>query len=129
MARVQTVSRALGKPAARVASAGPSARYGRGRARYQPGRDSRRKRVYLRDKGLCQQCLANGVTTPLALHSKDKERVAWCDHYIPLAQGGEDTERNQWILCKRCHDAKSVEDSQGVWREPRDFGAPDPAIA
>jgi len=102
--------------------------YGRGRTRYEPGRDARRKRVYMRDKGQCRQCGEKGVLKAVHLHSKDRELVGYCDHYVPLAQGGPDTESNQWMLCCECNDRKNIEDSQGVVREPRDFGVYDELV-
>lgn len=80
--------------------------------------------MFKRDKFRCRKHFEEmGQLVPLELHSSDKYAVGYVDHYIPLAQGGADTEDNQWLLCKCCHDEKSVEDSQGVVREPRDFGS------
>lgn len=122
MARVKTIG-------SRVTEAKPrltvQVNYGRGRARYEPGRDGRRSRVIKRDKFRCQECLANGLINILLLHSRDRDLVGYVDHYIPLAQGGPDTENNQWLLCKSCHDTKSIHDSKGVIRDPKDFGCLD----
>ena len=119
MARLQTLKSRTTNDSSRLK---PISRYGQGRSRYEPGRDSRRERVFKRDGYLCQMHKERGELLALELHSNDKHRVGYVDHYIPLAQGGPDTESNQWLLCKTCHDAKSAQDSMGVTMEPRDFG-------
>ena len=103
--------------------------WGRGRSRYAPGRDARRKRVFMRDGFQCQMCKQEGVNRLLSLHSADPYQVGYADHYIPLAHGGPDTESNQWVLCKDHHDEKSKEDSQGVARDQRDFGSYQPGLS
>lgn len=120
MTRVKTIGSRVTEAKSRLT---PQVNYGRGRARYEPGRDGRRSRVFARDKFRCQECLSNGVINILLLHSSNRDIVGYVDHYIPLAQGGQDTESNQWLLCKVCHDAKSVHDSKGVIRDPKDFGS------
>ena len=73
-------------------TAATPSRFGQGRKRYAPGRDSRRKRVFKRDKFRCRKHFEEmGQLVPLEVHSSDKYAVGYVDHYIPLAQGGADT--------------------------------------
>lgn len=60
-----------------------------------------RKLVMLRDGGLCQSCLANGII-------KEAQEV---DHILPKAQGGTDEEHNLQALCKPCHQDKTALES------------------
>lgn len=130
MGRLKTLlPRVSTKTPSRTRALDSGKNWGQGRKRYAPGRDARRERVFKRDQYMCQGCKEHGRLTSLELHSPDRNLVGYVDHWIPLAQGGEDTERNQWLLCKTCHDAKSVEDSQGIVREPRDFGCLDLVIS
>lgn len=62
--------------------------------------DKLRKYVIDRDKGLCQHCLPKG-----------RVRVGnQCDHIKPKAQGGTDDLDNLQLLCRPCHDRKSLRD-------------------
>ncbi|MEP2103079.1 MAG: HNH endonuclease [Parasphingorhabdus sp.] len=56
--------------------------------------------ILRRDKGLCQPCLRNGVTT-LARE---------VDHIIPKEWGGSDDEGNLQSICIDCHKAKTAEE-------------------
>ncbi len=49
-----------------------------------------RRRVFERDKGICQEC-GQAVTT------------FECDHIYPRASGGDDSLENLRTLCKPCH--------------------------
>ncbi len=53
-----------------------------------------RLRIFERDRYVCQLCQL------VTLHPE-------CDHRVPLAHGGDDTDDNLQTLCKDCHDAKS----------------------
>lgn len=120
MARTTSLKPRARQAPNRIASA---TRYGLGRKRYEPGRDSRRHRVFKRDLFRCRMHWeSKAELVPLQLHSSDKHAVGYVDHWIPLDQGGPDTENNQWLLCKSCHDQKTAEDQRTI-REPRDFGA------
>lgn len=57
-----------------------------------------RERIKRRDKGVCQQCLNEGKFIP------GKE----VDHIVSLENGGEDSDENKWLLCTKCHKAKSA---------------------
>ena len=59
-----------------------------------------RKVVIERDKHLCQHCLAKGRATA----------GTQVDHIKPKAQGGTDDLDNLQLLCRPCHDRKSVLD-------------------
>lgn len=122
MARLKTIGNRVPLARSRIEPTRHGINYGRGRSRYAPGRDARRERVIKRDKFRCQQCLIDGAINILLIHSQDRYLVGYVDHYVPLSQGGPDTENNQWLLCKLCHDQKSIGDSQGVYRETKDFG-------
>ena len=52
-----------------------------------------------RTKGLCEHCLANGITRAASV----------VDHTTPLALGGSDEDDNTRNLCKPCHDAVTAE--------------------
>ena len=61
-----------------------------------------RERIRRRDGGLCQACLAKGLT---ALGHP-------VDHKVPLWAGGSDDDANKWLLCQPCHDAKTAEEAR-----------------
>ena len=59
--------------------------------------EAQRIEIYRRDKGLCQECLAEG--------KPEKEaQVAWgeyeADHVIPHSGGGQTLEENAQVLCR-----------------------------
>lgn len=60
--------------------------------------EAQRIMIYRRDKGLCQQCLAEGL-------SEEDARVSWedfeADHIVPYCTGGETTVENGQLLCKK----------------------------
>lgn len=60
-----------------------------------------RNRIKDRDCGLCQMCQAKGIV----------ELGAIVDHRTPLWAGGSDEDRNKWLLCKPCHDAKTAHEA------------------
>ena len=68
------------------------------------GWKSLRMKVFERDKGLCQECLRQGI-----IHSPIKYGTA--DHIIPRKQGGTDTLDNLEWLCKKHHDIKRQQES------------------
>jgi 5-methylcytosine-specific restriction protein A len=57
-----------------------------------------KKRIIIRDKGLCQPCLKNGRPTPYTS----------VDHIKPKAQRGTDDEDNLQCICKPCHEHKTA---------------------
>lgn len=61
-----------------------------------------RERIRRRDCGLCQACLARGLTT----------LGAAVDHKVPLWAGGSDDDSNKWLLCTPCHDAKTAAEAR-----------------
>lgn len=61
-----------------------------------------RERIRRRDCGLCQACLAKGITA----------LGAAVDHKVPLWAGGSDDDSNKWLLCTPCHDAKTAEEAR-----------------
>lgn len=75
-----------------------------------------RKRIFTRDKGLCQACLRNQLVT-LACE---------VDHILPLYKSGAEDDDNRQSLCKECHLLKSLKergsylgsDSSGMPRDP-----------
>ncbi|MCP4597784.1 HNH endonuclease signature motif containing protein [Neptuniibacter sp.] len=85
---------------AHKAKAWSSGRAGRGRG----GRPWRRirERIKERDKGLCQICLKAGLMVPGTI----------CDHIIPEAEGGRTTDDNLQMICRKCNDRKTQQESQ-----------------
>lgn len=72
--------------------------------KYSPEFYKLRKVVKKRDQGLCVRCNYQGVIR--AGHE--------VDHYINVAQGGTDTLNNLWLLCKHCHQTKTIRESRGL---------------
>jgi 5-methylcytosine-specific restriction protein A len=70
--------------------------------------DRLRLRILARDKHLCQACLIKGRAVP-GNH---------VDHIKPKSQGGTDDEGNLQVLCRACHDAKTLTD-EGKRVKPR----------
>lgn len=75
-----------------------------GKTRHQQGYGSAWSKLRLvvieRDRGLCQLCLARG-------------RIAagnQVDHKLSKAKGGTDDLDNLWLLCRPCHDRKTIEE-------------------
>ncbi|CAN5369360.1 hypothetical protein BH10PSE14_BH10PSE14_04480 [soil metagenome] len=62
------------------------------RVRGRAGQRMRLRRLR-RTNGLCERCLAKGLTTIADV----------VDHTLPLAQGGEDVDDNTRNLCDPCH--------------------------
>jgi 5-methylcytosine-specific restriction endonuclease McrA len=60
--------------------------------------EAQRIMIYRRDKGLCQQCLAEELP-------EEDARVSWedfeADHIVPYCKGGETTVENGQLLCKK----------------------------
>lgn len=75
-----------------------------GKTRHQRGYgtawDKLRATILDRDNHLCQACLRNGRPVP-------GNQV---DHIKPKAKGGTDDESNLEVLCRPCHDKKSMRD-------------------
>lgn len=72
---------------------------------------------------LCEECERNGRMTPGSI----------ADHKRAKAKGGDDSRSNYQLLCKACHDAKTIAEkghqarpTKGVTREgrPTDPGHP-----
>ncbi|MFC3457243.1 HNH endonuclease [Massilia haematophila] len=61
-----------------------------------------RERIRRRDGGLCQACLAKGITS--LGHA--------VDHKVPLWAGGSDDDANKWLLCTPCHDTKTAAEAR-----------------
>lgn len=74
----------------------------RGRSRHQRGYgaawEKARQACLLRDRGLCQACLALGRVSP----------ATTVDHVIPKSRGGTDALGNLRALCTACHGAKTA---------------------
>jgi 5-methylcytosine-specific restriction protein A len=60
-----------------------------------------RASVMMRDKGLCQLCLASHRVTP----------ANECDHIIPKHKGGTDDPANLQMLCSPCHADKTQKEA------------------
>lgn len=90
------------KRAALLSFADPSrgSRHERG---YGTRWDVIRERILLRDAGMCQECLRNGV----ANYCAGKRFGAYVDHITPRAQGGTDDDENLQTLCRACHTVKT----------------------
>ena len=121
MPRVKTLKSRVRMTPSRVKTSPSTTTRGRGRG----GRPWRRTRalIFKRDQYRCRKHYEeHGKLVPLLLHSDDKTKVGYVDHNIPLSQGGDDSERNLWLMCKECHDQKTQEESQGIQQEYRDMG-------
>lgn len=73
---------------------------------HRPGgkRARLRKRVFARDRGLCQPCKRAGIRT----------RATQVDHKTPLAWGGKDEGSNCQAICVPCHKAKSMAETHAA---------------
>ena len=89
---------------ARFGAIGRASRHDRG---YGSDWDKTRKRILIRDCGMCQSCAKQGIV-----------RLACdVDHIVPKAEGGTDEECNLQSLCKSCHSEKTKQESaRGVQR-------------
>ena len=80
--------------------------------------DKLRLRILERDNYLCQQCLRDGIVTPLKVKPYDHA----VDHIVNKAEGGTDDPANLESLCKAHHDAKSQAEAvegRGARQRPR----------
>lgn len=68
--------------------------------------------IWLRDQGLCQECLRKGIYTQLRKPASNPEERGFVDHIKPRKAGGQDHEDNLQLLCKRCHDIKSNDEKK-----------------
>lgn len=84
-----------------------------GKSRHERGYgsawDRLRKTILTRDKHLCQHCFAKGRVTA-------GNQV---DHIKPKAKGGTDDPANLTVLCRPCHDRKTIADQGKVRRKTR----------
>lgn len=88
---------------------GRESRHTRG---YGAAWDRLRKRILIRDKHLCQSCLANGRVTPAQA----------VDHIRAKAHGGTDDPDNLRAICDPCHKAKTAEDQGKTLRQRVSIG-------
>jgi 5-methylcytosine-specific restriction protein A len=72
--------------------------------------DKLRKRILLRDNGLCQCQYCQGGKIKLTLASQ-------VDHIIPKAKGGTDAESNLQAINAECHKRKTAEENGGTYRD------------
>lgn len=83
-----------------------------GKSRHERGYGSKwdrlRKVILARDRHLCQACLPNRVTPGTHV-----------DHIKPKAKGGSDDPDNLRVLCRPCHDRKTIADQGKVPRKTR----------
>jgi 5-methylcytosine-specific restriction protein A len=61
-----------------------------------------REVILIRDAGLCQVCLAAGIT----------ELASEVDHIVPKAEGGTDSESNLQAISRPCHLLKTQEEAK-----------------
>ena len=85
----------------------------RGNNPYYQTKEWKRMRSYIwiRDEGLCQQCLRDSKLYPLNRGKME----GFVDHIIPRgAQGSTDAEDNLELLCKFHHDSKSSMERKNI---------------
>ncbi|MEX1669131.1 HNH endonuclease [Zhongshania guokunii] len=78
---------------------------GRGGSKWR----SKRQRIFERDNYLCQIHLERGELEPVALHGA---RHGVCDHIIPIAEGGTESDSNLQTICQSCDKAKTNAEAQ-----------------
>lgn len=71
--------------------------------------DKLRKRILLRDNGLCQCRYCQGGKIKLTLASE-------VDHITPKSKGGTDEENNLQAISSDCHKRKTIEDNGGTFK-------------
>jgi 5-methylcytosine-specific restriction protein A len=71
-----------------------------------------RRRIMLRDFGLCQEHLRQGEPFP-GNH---------VDHINPKAKGGGDEDSNLQTLCAACHKRKTIEENGGTFVQRNPVG-------
>ena len=81
-------------------------RQGSGRGGRSWGR--KRKRIFKRDKYICQRHLVNQVYVFVELHGANHGVL---DHIVPLAEGGTDSDENLQTICQQCDKEKTAEES------------------
>lgn len=67
-----------------------------------------RKRIFERDKYLCQTCLDKGLYQSVSLHG---DGFGVCDHIVAKAFGGPDDDSNLQTLCQSCSNRKTLSES------------------
>ena len=72
--------------------------------------------VWQRDEYECQECKRNGISKLLMKPSPTPEYRGFVDHIVSRKSGGSDEVDNLELLCKRCHDVKSVKEREGYRR-------------
>lgn len=60
---------------------------------------TKRKRIYMRDKGICAYC---------GCHLKYKPNGFHIDHIVPLAHGGNNEDDNLTLSCASCNESKKT---------------------
>lgn len=77
-----------------------------------------RNSIMLRDKGLCQPCLAAGKVAP----------ATEVDHIVPKAEGGSDYPGNLQAICNACHSVKTAFESRGESAQAMPEWLPKPRV-
>lgn len=65
--------------------------------------DRTREHILVRDCGLCQPCLRDGLVTAASA----------VDHIVPKSRGGTDDPDNLQAICTACHRAKTATEARG----------------
>lgn len=67
---------------------------------------ARRKRVYVRDHGLCRYCGKQTIETPQG-SARNRPWRRTLDHVVPVAQGGVNRSSNLVTACDPCNTFKA----------------------
>jgi 5-methylcytosine-specific restriction endonuclease McrA len=60
-------------------------------------------RIWIRDKGMCQLCLQQGIKHYLERGTKDLTKQGTVDHRVQRIKGGTDTDDNLWLIGSNHH--------------------------
>lgn len=74
----------------------------------RPLHAAERRRIFLRDKGICQRCGVKTVFGGNTASPFTDQIPGHIDHIIPRARGGQNDDANLRLLCITCNSRKGA---------------------
>lgn len=73
--------------------------------------------IWVRDKGMCQLCLQQGIKHQLTRGTTDLSIQGTVDHKEQRIKGGSDNYDNLWLIGSNHHNAKSARERNTMYKK------------